>query len=106
MKFSVSAGLLDACVLGVIAKGETYGYDLTQRIQATIEVSESTLYPVLRRLLKDGFLLSYDAAFDGRNRRYYKITSGGEAALANYLEIWKNYKDSVDNLIMGVTGNE
>ena len=106
MKFSVSSSLLDACVLGVIAKNETYGYDLTQRIQATIEVSESTLYPVLRRLLKDGALESYDAPFDGRNRRYYKITQSGEGALVNYREVWRDYRDSVDNLIMGVTENE
>ena len=101
MKFSVVAALLEACVLGVISQQETYGYDLTQKIQKAGNVSESTLYPVLRRLLGDGFLESYDLPYDGRNRRYYKITESGRAALGEYLEDWQVFKASVENLLMG-----
>ena len=49
----------------------TYGYKITQDVRTAIEVSESTLYPVLRRLQKDGCLEVYDQEFGGRNRRYY-----------------------------------
>ena len=75
MIFNTGAALLDAVVLSVVsrAKEGTYGYKITQDVQAVISVSESTLYPVLRRLLKDGCLESYDQEFQGRNRRYYKI---------------------------------
>lgn len=99
--FAVAGTLLDACVLGLLSKQETYGYDLTQKIQSTISVSESTLYPVLRRLLKDGQLDSYDRPFDGRNRRYYKITENGKRSLNTYITEWQHYKHRVEALLMG-----
>ena len=103
-KFPVAATLLDACVLGVLANKATYGYDLTQKIQGTIEISESTLYPVLRRLLRDGIVDTYDESFDGRNRRYYKITDKGESALTGYIEAWQIHKAHIEQLLLG--GNE
>ena len=77
MSFPISAALLDAIVLSVVAQEPegTYGYKITQQVTHTLELSESTLYPVLRRLQKDQLLTVYDAPFNGRNRRYYKITS-------------------------------
>lgn len=101
MRFPVASSLLDACVLGVLSIEPTYGYDLTQKIQGTIDVSESTLYPVLRRLLKDGKLSTYDEPFDGRNRRYYKITDEGKELLKSYTDDWQTYKTSIEKLIMG-----
>ncbi|MGL4484249.1 MAG: PadR family transcriptional regulator [Anaerovoracaceae bacterium] len=101
MKIPIASALLDACVLGVLSKGDTYGYDLTQKIQKTTELSESTLYPVLRRLLKEGFLISYDEPYEGRNRRYYKITEIGEIVLAERQIEWKEHKRIVDKLIKG-----
>ena len=56
-----------------------------------LEVSESTLYPVLRRLQKEGCLEVYDKQFDGRNRRYYRITENGQEKLQMYREEWKIY---------------
>ena len=53
MAFQVSASLLDACVLSVLEQSDVYGYELTQRIKELMKISESTLYPVLRRLQKD-----------------------------------------------------
>ena len=76
MVFNTGAALLDAIVLAVVSKEQqgTYGYKITQDVRQALEVSESTLYPVLRRLQKDGCLEVYDMQFDGRNRRYYKVT--------------------------------
>lgn len=76
MSFTTGAALLDAVVLAVVSReGEgTYGYKITQEIKQALELSESTLYPVLRRLQRDGCLTIYDEPFNGRNRRYYKIT--------------------------------
>ena len=103
MSFSVSAALLDACVLGALAREPTYGYDLTQKIGNTLAVSESTLYPVLRRLLKEGMLLSFDVAFDGRNRRYYQITEQGQGLLADSQTQWQTYRANIEQLLMGVS---
>ena len=101
MLFSVGAALLDACVLSVLRKEDTYGYELTQTLKETIEISESTLYPVLRRLQKDDFLSTYDMPWQGRNRRYYKITDKGKAMSKEYREAWADFRDRVDGLIIG-----
>lgn len=101
MTFGLNSALLDACTLGVISKEATYGYDLTQKVKVTVEVSESTLYPVLRRLFKEGHLETYDEPFDGRNRRYYKITNKGEDLLKFYIEEWDDFKTKIDSLLKG-----
>lgn len=83
MSFPISAALLDAIVLSVVAQEPegTYGYRITQQVTHTLELSESTLYPVLRRLQKDQLLTVYDAPVNGRNRRYYQITAAGRSNL-------------------------
>ncbi|MCL1791198.1 MAG: PadR family transcriptional regulator [Peptococcaceae bacterium] len=101
MRFAVSGTLLDSCVLGVLQSRPTYGYELTQKIQAAIDVSESTLYPVLRRLLQCGMLDTYDEPFDGRNRRYYRITGEGKAALEDAVTVWQGYKERIETLLTG-----
>ena len=84
MAFTVGAPLLDALVLSVASAEDTYGYKITQDVRSVMTVSESTLYPVLRRLQKDGCLETYDQAFAGRNRRYYRITPQGQQVLQDY----------------------
>ena len=101
MTFQITAKLLDACVLGVVDLGDTYGYDLTQKLGSIIVVSESALYPVLRRLSKEALLCTYDVPFDGRNRKYYKITSEGKHRLSFYKEEWENYKNTIDKILGG-----
>lgn len=101
MTFAITAKLLDACVLGVISAGDTYGYDLTQKVGATIDISESALYPVLRRLSKEELLTTYDVPFEGRNRKYYQITEAGRARLAFYQAEWQLHKTTVDHVLRG-----
>jgi PadR family transcriptional regulator PadR len=100
MAFSVSAALLDSLVLSIVSKGDTYGYKITQEIREAIEMSESTLYPVLRRLLKNGLLESYDREFMGRNRRYYKTTEKGDVRLSAYKSEWESYKGKIENILL------
>ena len=100
MAFSISSSLLDAMVLAVVNMEDTYGYKITQEIRKAMDVSESTLYPVLRRLLKDNCLETYDMSYMGRNRRYYKITQKGILTLSIYKEEWKTYKTNIDNIIL------
>lgn len=99
MVFPVGASLLDAMVLSVVRKEETYGYKITQELCETVSVSESTLYPVLRRLQKGGCLDTYDKAFQGRNRRYYKITEYGSQTLEDYRTEWKKYSTSISRIL-------
>ena len=78
---------------------------ITQDVRSAINVSESTLYPVLRRLQKDECLEVYDRQYDGRNRRYYKVTEKGMAQLNLYQVEWKNYSRKIQEIFEGgVTG--
>lgn len=99
MTITPSAALMDAIVLSVVARdGTTYGYKITQDIRAVMELSESTLYPVLRRLQKDGCLDVYDQEFAGRNRRNYRITPQGQTRLREVLGEWESYKGRLDRI--------
>ena len=100
MVFNTGAALLDAIVLAVVSKEEegTYGYKITQDVRVAIEVSESTLYPVLRRLQKDGCLMVYDRECGGRNRRYYRITDEGRKKLDDYRREWDDYSSKISEL--------
>ena len=101
MIFNTGAALLDAIVLSVVAKKEegTYGYKITQDVRKGIDVSESTLYPVLRRLQKDDCLETYDKQIDGRNRRYYRITESGRAQLNLYRGEWNSYMQKICRIL-------
>ena len=100
MAFPISSGLLDACVLAVLAGGGAYGYPLTQQLREVIDISESTLYPVLRRLQKDGAVNSYDQPYMGRNRRYYQLTGKGMQMYADYRRDWAKFRGQVDRLLL------
>ena len=103
MVFILLSALLDAIVLAVVSKEEegNYGYKITQDVRGALDVSESTLYPVLRRLKKDGCLEVYDKEYQGRNRRYYRITSEGRVQLNMYKEEWKHYSDRISKIFEG-----
>ena len=102
MTFTAGAAVLDAIVLSIVAQdGEgTYGYKITQDVRSVIEVSESSLYPVLRRLQAAGMLETYDKEFSGRNRRYYKITPQGGLALEGYRRDWQEYRSKMDGILL------
>lgn len=103
MVFNTGAALLDAIVLAIVSRqmSGTYGYKITQEVRQVIELSESTLYPVLRRLQKDECLEVFDQQFDGRNRRYYKITDKGRAQLNLYISEWMSYSGKINQIFEG-----
>lgn len=103
MVFNTGAALLDAIVLAVVSREAegTYGYKITQQVRQVIDLSESTLYPVLRRLQKDNCLEVYDMECAGRNRRYYKITPQGSAQLQLYEAEWKRYSAKITGMFEG-----
>lgn len=103
MMFNTGSSLLDAVVLSVVAREQegTYGYRITQDVRNAIDVSESALYPVLRRLQTNGLLETYDKEFSGRNRRYYKITAQGMIELDSYRRDWIEYCRKLNSILLG-----
>lgn len=102
MVFNTGAALLDAIVLAIVQRETdgTYGYKITQDVRSVIEISESTLYPVLRRLQKDDCLEVYDKEFGGRNRRYYRITERGRRQFALYQQEWSSYISKINHILL------
>lgn len=106
MAFAIGTPMLDGCVLAVLAQGDTYGYILIQQIRPVLDISESTLYPVLRRLLAEGCLAAYDQTIQGRNRRYYTITDVGREKLKQYQAEWISYRAGLNRLLLGEETND
>lgn len=84
MDIQIKKGVLDACVLYALSGGESYGYKIINDLKGIIEISESTLYPILKRLESGGALETYSRQFNGRLRRYYSLTETGRRKLAEY----------------------
>jgi len=101
MAFTINSTLLDTLVLCVVEQKDSYGYEINQTLRERLDVSESTLYPVLRRLLKDSCLEAYDIEYSGRNRRYYRITDKGRSQLQLYKNEWNDHKKRIDQILMG-----
>ena len=101
MAFKIESSLLDACALAILHRGDTYGYEITQEMKKSITVSESTLYPVLRRLQQEQLCQTYDQPYQGRNRRYYRITEKGEEQLRDYMKQWNDYRNAIQRLLDG-----
>lgn len=106
MVFQLGSALLDACVLAIVAKEDVYGYKLTQEVKEIMNISESTLYPVLRRLTKEGYLSIYDQQHMGRNRRYYSITEKGKDQTQFYQDAWVEFAGKIDKILKGGENHE
>lgn len=95
-------GILDLCVLSILEKKEVYGYGLKMEMAELMEVTENTLYPLLRRLEKDGYLeTSTHQSEQGRKRKYYRITELGKTHLQTQRAEWRSFKQAADRLIEG-----
>ena len=81
-------GLLDVCVLSLLRRGDSYGYQIIKDLSGCIEISESTLYPILRRLESGGCLTVYTVEHSGRLRKFYRITPGGVGVIDQFLASW------------------
>ena len=101
MIYQLGSTLIDAIVLAIIARGDAYGYSISQQIKRVSDVKESTLYPVLRRLQQNGYLGTYDQPYQGRIRKYYYITEEGKQQYQYYVDEWKKYRVEVEDIILG-----
>lgn len=88
MNTQLKKGLLEYCVLAVLKKHDSYGYQIIKDISEHIEISESTLYPILKRLENNGHLETYSKEHNSRLRKYYCITKTGSYQIRNFLQEW------------------
>lgn len=85
-------GLLDICVLAILSQGPSYGYMIIGEVSKCIQISESTLYPILKRLEHAGNVETYKQEYNGRIRKYYKITEAGKEKIQVFLNEWEEMK--------------
>lgn len=90
MDVQLKRGMLDICVLSALLREDSYGYKIIKDLQPYVQISESTLYPILRRLESAGSLNVYSAEHNGRLRKYYRITPAGKEKIQEFLEEWKS----------------
>lgn len=100
MDVQLKKGLLEICVLVVLEKKDSYGYQLIKDISTCIEISESTLYPILKRLEANECLTTYSVEHNGRLRKYYRITDRGKSRIDEFLDDW----DSVMRVYYFIAG--
>lgn len=93
-------GVLELCVLVLIYRKDQYGYELAQAVSEHIEVAEGALYPLLRRLVNEGYCTTYlQESSEGPPRKYYKLTEIGEKYMREMVVEWRKFVRSVSNLI-------
>ena len=85
-------GIIEVCVLAVLKRGPSYGYLIVREMEKCVEVSESTLYPILKRLEQNGSLKTYRQEYNGRTRKYYQLTEEGQRKIDIFLGEWEELK--------------
>lgn len=99
MDVQLKKGLLEVCVLKVVSTEPTYGYKIIGDISQYIEVSESTLYPILKRLEAGGCLTTFTQEYNSRLRKYYQITSIGLQRIQYFKTEWQQIKKIYEFII-------
>ncbi|EOQ09086.1 PadR family transcriptional regulator [Bacillus cereus] len=108
MNVQFKKGVLELCVLVLLDKQDRYGYELVRSISNQIEISEGSVYPLLRRLTKEEYFTTYlQESSEGPSRKYYKLTDKGRKYLSQLLEEWNEFSQGVNQLIKeGVSSDE
>jgi PadR family transcriptional regulator PadR len=100
MNIQFKKGVLELCVLSLLAHGDRYGYELASSLSETIDISDGTIYPILRRLKSDGYVTTYlRESNEGPPRKYYKLTATGDKERTLLCSQWKSFVKSVENLM-------
>lgn len=105
MDAQLKRGLIEVCVLKALSKGDSYGYMIIKDMKPHTEVSESTLYPILKRLESAEMLTVYSVEHNGRIRKYYRITDKGKEKIDTFLNEW-NEIQAIYDYIKGADEND
>ena len=101
MDTQLKKGLLDVCVLSVLRNGESYGYKIISDVAPYIEISESTLYPILKRLEASGAVSTHSREYNGRWRKYYEITEKGMQRIVEFIEDVREFEKIYEFIVNG-----
>lgn len=96
MDVQLKRGLLDICVLAALLREDSYGYKIIKDLSGHVAISESTLYPILKRLESGSFLTVQSREHSGRLRKYYSITPAGRQRIAGFLAEWHDVMEIYD----------
>lgn len=100
MNTQFKKGALELCVLALLDKKDRYGYELVQKISDQIVISEGSVYPLLRRLMKEQYFTTYlQESTEGPSRKYYQLTNKGREHLHELMEEWKHFTNGVNEII-------
>ena len=102
MESQLKRGLIEICVLAAIRKQDSYGYQIIKDISPYLSISESTLYPILKRLESNGNLTVYSIEHNGLLRKYYQITQAGLGKIEDFKQEWSKLQKAYDF----ITGEE
>lgn len=100
MNVQFKKGVLELCVLVLLDKKDRYGYELVQMISEQVEISEGSVYPLLRKLTKEEYFTTYlQESSEGPPRKYYKLTDKGRVYLYQLVNEWEVFSGGVNQLI-------
>jgi PadR family transcriptional regulator PadR len=93
-------GALDLCVLALLARGDSYAYEIASRLAEAIGMGEGTIYPLMRRMQSDGLVETYLVeSTAGPSRKYYRLTAAGRASLTTQTQAWRSFADAVQMIL-------
>lgn len=100
MNIQFKKGVLELCVLAILQRKQCYGYELVNEISKSIAISEGTIYPLLRRLKKEGYVTTYlRESQEGPPRKYYKLTDSGEKMKEELTNEWYTFISHVNKFL-------
>ncbi len=107
MKTQLKKGVIELLVLALLTQKDQYGYEIVETISRYIEMSEGSIYPLLKRLQKEEFVDTYwKESTSGPPRKYYKITECGKKTYIEMLSQWKEFSAAVNRFLKGVNEND
>ncbi|TVQ79308.1 MAG: PadR family transcriptional regulator [Bradymonadales bacterium] len=100
MNAQFKKGILELCVLSLINRKDCYGYELVEEMSKTIDITEGSIYPILRRLTLDGYCETYlQESSGGPPRKYYRISKEGQKALRRLMKDWNEFISNVSRIL-------
>jgi len=100
IEIQLKKGVLGLCVLALLARDDSYAYEIASRLSDAIDMGEGTIYPLMRRMQTDGWVETYLVESPaGPSRKYYRLTDAGQRALEDQGREWRRFSKAVDDLI-------
>jgi len=100
IEIQLKKGVLNLCVLALLARGDSYAYEIASRLAQAIDMGEGTIYPLMRRLQSDGLVETYLVESPaGPSRKYYRLTPAGQASLDSQSRDWTRFARAVEDIL-------